>query len=359
MLNPTSMHKLRRGAAVMIMSVATLLPAIITPTATYADEITKTKFHFRCCRPLDIGWESEKIKTDPVPVPSPSPGSNMAANSNEPSIAGSGTATIFNGQLLIALTKIDVQRSNVVSVSQPTELRKPIARSLGYQTVTVLPGEYPLGPDHVVRINVNTGTPLTETSSAGKFEVGGQFASLNLGHSSRTAPGFGTRLTYNVLPNIALESEVNYFPERGQGTNSLGGGPITQAVFGLKTGKRFETLGVFGKVRPGLISFGETILGRRNENGRLTTISGRTTHSALDVGGVLEFYPSSRIVTRFDFGDTIIRFPCPTPTNPFPTGGVTSINPCPFFPQGANASPPKQYLTKHNFQFNSSVSFRF
>ena len=28
----------------------------------------------------------------------------------------------------------------------------------------------------------------------------------------------------------------------------------------------------------------------------------------MDVGGVVEFYPSKRIVTRFDAGDTIIHF---------------------------------------------------
>ena len=29
---------------------------------------------------------------------------------------------------------------------------------------------------------------------------------------------------------------------------------------------------------------------------------------SMDVGGVVEFYPSRRIVTRLDIGDTIIRY---------------------------------------------------
>jgi hypothetical protein len=61
----------------------------------------------------------------------------------------------------------------------------------------------------------------------------------------------------------------------------------------------------------------------------------------MDIGGVLEFYPSSRIVTRFDAGDTMIRF-----------GSVA----LPFGFTELNVTPPE---TIHNFQFSAGVGFRF
>ena len=63
----------------------------------------------------------------------------------------------------------------------------------------------------------------------------------------------------------------------------------------------------------------------------------------MDVGGVVEFYPSSRIVTRFDFGDTIIRY-----GEYRRESFVASV---PFL-----SRPPE---TKHNFQFSAGVGFRF
>ncbi len=354
MLNQTSIHKLREVGIRAATSIAILLTLMFTPMATYADKTTDTTkvktVHVKIdCPFFHIEIDTKKVTTtrDTTKVPCP-----------KQSVAGSGTATVAGGQLVIALAKIDVQRSNTLRLDQESELSQNAARALGYERVILLPGQYDLGREQVLSISVRTEGPLTEGTSARKFEVAAQFASLNIDHSSRTAPGLGTRLTYNVVPNIALEAELNHFPEPNQGTSRLGSGRITQGLFGLKAGKRFETFGVFGKVRPGLVSFGQTILGSRFENGRFTSISGRTTHSALDVGGVVEFYPSRRLVTRFDIGDTIIRHPCPTPTFPFPTEGDL-FNPCPLGPLTTIAPPPKQYLTEHNFQFNSSVGFRF
>ena len=70
----------------------------------------------------------------------------------------------------------------------------------------------------------------------------------------------------------------------------------------------------------------------------------------MDVGGVVEFYPSKRIVTRFDAGDTIIHF------------GRRNMNTIVFDPvtntigPGINRLPAR---TSHNFQFMTSIGFRF
>ncbi|HXM50432.1 MAG TPA: hypothetical protein VN956_21500, partial [Pyrinomonadaceae bacterium] len=90
-------------------------------------------------------------------------------------------------------------------------------------------------------------------------------------------------------------------------------GQIAQGLFGVKIGKRFKKWGVFGKARPGLMNFsrgafdivptGGTGLNAFRINFR------RQTNLVFDLGGVVEFYPSKKIVLRADVGDTIIRYP--------------------------------------------------
>ena len=162
-----------------------------------------------------------------------------------------------------------------------------------------------------------------------KFEVGAQFSSFGfteIEHSggspvlppsdfrdTRTQAGFGGRFTYNVTPNFALEAQGDFFPRDARlFNNGRTGGRALQGQAGIKIGKRFESFGIFGKARPGVVSFSKTIKfdGFDNSQGFPFPLFhlGRTTYLSMDLGGVLEFYPSSRIVTRFDGGDTMIRY---------------------------------------------------
>ncbi|MDT5061204.1 MAG: hypothetical protein QOH63_1663 [Acidobacteriota bacterium] len=187
-----------------------------------------------------------------------------------------------------------------------------------------------------------------QTNEPPKFEVGAQFSLLSIERvSGRTAePGIGGRFTYNATDNVALEAELNFFPRDHNGANTnQEGGRITEGLFGLKAGKRFEKFGIFGKFRPGFVSFGRAFLGRDvrliNADPLNPSNSGRLTHFATDVGGVLEFYPSHRTIMRFDLGDTIIRY-----------GKQDFID---LFGQPT----PNPAFTRHNLQFSAGVSFRF
>jgi hypothetical protein len=62
----------------------------------------------------------------------------------------------------------------------------------------------------------------------------------------------------------------------------------------------------------------------------------------MDLGGVLEFYPSRRIVTRFDGGDTMIRYH--RAALPFGISPTTIVIPA---------------ETIHSFEFSAGVGFRF
>lgn len=190
-----------------------------------------------------------------------------------------------------------------------------------------------------------------------KFEVGAQFSSLSINEdfNPRTEPGFGGRFTFNVTDNFALEAEGNFFPRRNLSNAFLTGGRAVEGLFGVKIGKRYKKFGVFGKARPGFLSFGQGIAEfiPTGQTGNPFTAFDvklkRLTHFATDIGGVLEFYPSRRIVTRFDAGDTIIRF------------GSTTLNSFSLTPGGTFVPFSQTFPghTTHNFQFSAGVGFRF
>ena len=159
-----------------------------------------------------------------------------------------------------------------------------------------------------------------------KVEVGVQFSSLTYsaphfiglpataGLESAEA-GFGGRFTFNFNKHLALEAEGNFFPHPNLYDPSRNG-RLLQGQFGIKAGKRFGKFGVFAKARPGFASFSEvlTIVGSQtiDLNGQPFTFPifdlRRKTYFSMDVGGVLEFYPSRRVLTRIDVGDTMIRY---------------------------------------------------
>jgi hypothetical protein len=149
-----------------------------------------------------------------------------------------------------------------------------------------------------------------------KVELGVSLTAIDLNEVFEVPGGVGARFGYNFTKYISFDSEVNYFPRRGEcrrvgsgplsGISACFGGPTgnfgqTQAMFGVKAGYRFETVGIFAKLRPGFIHFREKHITPDFNNQSLHRF-------ALDVGGVLEFYPARRIVLRIDLGDTIIPF---------------------------------------------------
>lgn len=192
----------------------------------------------------------------------------------------------------------------------------------------------------------------SQSTEPPKFEVAAEFTSLERKSfgDRRTEPGVGGRFTFNLNRIVSLEAATYFLPKRC--FDCQNNGNLTEVFGGVKVGKRFEKWGIFGKARPGIASFsaGKTNIVSdpaipgfpfRLEDERLTTF-------AADVGGVVEFYPSKRIVTRFDAGDTLIHFGRQSVgVITFNSGTFTVV---PFM------LPAK---TTHNFQFMASVGFRF
>ena len=191
-----------------------------------------------------------------------------------------------------------------------------------------------------------------QEQDAPKTEVGVFFSSITLTprNGYRTEAGFGGRVTFNLTDSVALEAETSLFPNSGFSSESRAAGRGWQGLFGVKAGKRWEKFGVFAKGRPGFISFSQGRLEADDPSGFFVFRRERATHFAVDVGGVLEFYPTRRIVTRFDAGDTIIRYGRQTTT-------FIVSNPVTGAPEIVPFVLPNN--TRHNFQFSAGIGFRF
>jgi hypothetical protein len=172
-----------------------------------------------------------------------------------------------------------------------------------------------------------------------KAEVGAFYTGVNLEGFGETVNGLGGRFGYNFNQNLALDSEFSFFPEAHLGNRQSG--QKTQGFVGVKAGARTNRVGVFAKARPGVMFIGEVTSGF-NCNGTSFGRTCRPSHNnfALDAGGVLELYPSSRAIIRLDAGDTIVR--------------IRSANGSGLIFGGT----PTTDIT-HNFQFSVGFGYRF
>jgi hypothetical protein len=193
----------------------------------------------------------------------------------------------------------------------------------------------------------------SQTTEMPKYEVAAEFTTLaRETFEVRTDAGFGARFTFNLNRVVSLETAGYFLPS--QCNVCVNNGNVTEVLGGVKIGKRFEHWGIFGKARPGVVSFSRGKFDVRpdpsNPGFPFNFVPERLTTFATDVGGVVEFYPSKRLVTRFDAGDTIMRFGSrPAEVIAF-DAATRTFTVMPF------RLPAR---TAHNVQFMASVGFRF
>jgi hypothetical protein len=216
------------------------------------------------------------------------------------------------------------------------------------------------GQESVTSSNDSSGfnaPPQSVSDKKRRFEAGAQFTGLmRKGDGDRN--GFGGRFGYDFATfgtgkyTATAEAEINFLPgDRFFGFPSIGigtrrDGRVLQGFFGAKVGRKFDKFGVFAKARPGFVQYSR---GKQNISGSLSNLqftNRRETNAAFDLGGVLEFYPTKRITTRFDFGDTIVHF-----GERRATGFDFSTQQ--FVPLIFSSE------TRHNFQFGAGIGFRF
>lgn len=135
---------------------------------------------------------------------------------------------------------------------------------------------------------------LSVTAFAQTYEIGMPFAGMHL-HKIDEAPlGVGARFDYNFLQIAAADLEFIHYPE-----NPAGNFGESTVLIGCRLGKHFDRFGVFGAVRPGVIHFGGTYFAQRLD---------QKTRPMMNVGGILEYYPSRRTILRINFDDAIIYY---------------------------------------------------
>jgi hypothetical protein len=196
---------------------------------------------------------------------------------------------------------------------------------------------------------------LTSASTAQvdekKFEVGAVFTTITLSDftafTSPTTPiqddtvrGLGGRFAYNLNDNFAIDAEGSFFPEAVFWNEGFG--QKLQGFVGAKAGVRNKWAGVFAKARPGVMWFGEFPSRGGCSSTSFGSVCGVSHEKdfAMDLGGVVEFYPSERAIIRIDAGDTLLKYPDRT----IAVGnGLTTLH----------------SETKSNFQFSIGFSWRF
>jgi opacity protein-like surface antigen len=134
--------------------------------------------------------------------------------------------------------------------------------------------------------------PSISTNSAGVFRFN---------RFDRSYGGIGGRFGYNLNNAISIEAEASDFKFNRFDNRK------TQVLAGIKAGFRLENLGIFAKARPGVMYFSNLQESCSTTDSSFTCVPENRTNFAFDLGGVIEYYPSSRTIIRFDAGDTIIH----------------------------------------------------
>lgn len=168
-------------------------------------------------------------------------------------------------------------------------------------------------------------------------------------NESRTSDfGFGGRFGYNVSSHFAAEAEVNVFPA----DDDVRAGRKLQGLFGVRAGKKMEKIGVFAKARPGFVRYEKGDYFQARVCPAVSPLPfgcfdpvARTSF-AMDLGGVVELYPTSRTIIRFDAGDTIVRLPARLVAMPQTANGLLLA-----------LTVPQE--TRHQFQVSIGFGFRF
>jgi hypothetical protein len=153
--------------------------------------------------------------------------------------------------------------------------------------------------------------PLYSQENHTSIELGAEYSTIretNFNFQGVNFAGFGGRFDWNLNRRLALESQVDFFPEQGAPLLLVQGGQTLQAVFGVRA-KVIQTrhFSVFGLIRPGLLHFAGVEVLSAEPTANYADRS--ATYFVLNVGGGIEFYPSPRWVLRADIEGNPYRVP--------------------------------------------------
>jgi hypothetical protein len=152
--------------------------------------------------------------------------------------------------------------------------------------------------------------PAGTEASFRRIEGGVQYALANVsvdqGTEMSDSSGLGVWASLYLNRHIALDGAVTHFWNGSRYVSAQQGGNFWQAVVGAKVGITREKFGAYAKVRPGMARFAKAIT--NTPKFLVTNQFDPATQFAIDMGGVVEFYPTRHVVARADFGDLTIHY---------------------------------------------------
>lgn len=151
-----------------------------------------------------------------------------------------------------------------------------------------------------------------ERKITGNWEFGPLYSNLTLMRDNpqigvRNESGFGAYASLHLYKVFFLDGDLLYFPQYASSPGIHDGGTILQGLFGVKGGIRRNHMGFFGKVRPGFNYYSKSETGYTLDANQTPVFSYSPTSAfVLDLGGIVEFYPTERGTLRIEAGDTHI-----------------------------------------------------
>jgi hypothetical protein len=143
------------------------------------------------------------------------------------------------------------------------------------------------------------------TSAFAQVQAGAHYSALSLEYPDQTRSGFGGFFVYSPRPWIGADVATTVFLDEDVG------GHAWQFLAGPRVGVAVQGLGVYGRVRPGLIHFSERFFQEAIACVLIfpppESCLVKSTNLALDLGATVEA-PISAAVLRFDIGDTMTRY---------------------------------------------------
>lgn len=146
------------------------------------------------------------------------------------------------------------------------------------------------------------------TTNLHRLEAGVQYAlnSLSVSTEMTDNSGLGGWASFYLNKHIAIDGAITHYWYGSMFITQQSGGNYLQALAGLKLGITRGRFGAYAKVRPGAVRFTKAVadLPTFISTGKFQP----ATNLAIDMGGVLEFYPTRHLVMRADFSDLTIRY---------------------------------------------------
>lgn len=125
-------------------------------------------------------------------------------------------------------------------------------------------------------------------------------------------PTWGIWTSWNFSKHLSWDTALMHSGRNASPNETIdyqAGGRAFEALTGIKAGFRHNHMGYFAKVRPGTITFGQTLRQMyQNPDGSVPWDTGMFTNFVLDTGGVLEAYPSRYTIVRFDLGSATLFY---------------------------------------------------